>query len=394
MEPNRWAVFAVLFASRTAIAYQFQSLASIGPLLTGGLGMDFATFGALIGCYMLPGILVALPGGLLDQRLGGRRTIMLGLGLMTAGGLLLLPGSTSFLFAGRLVSGAGAAILNVVLTRAISTRFDDGELTAAMAIFVASWPLGIALALVSVPVLTVAFGWATLGVVSVVPSLLCLLLFAATYREAGEQRGSGGGLRLNLSSREMLLAVLAGLVWGLYNVAYVVFTAAMPDLFFARGYNLTEAAALASVFGWVLIVSVPLGGLLGQRLGHETRVITACLLIIIASALALAATPATYLSFAILVAAIGLPAGLIVAIPAQILPTAIRPGGMGIFFTVFYLAMATLPGVAGLVREATGNPASPFVFGAAALVAAILVLLCLASLTRRVASPGLDPQTS
>jgi hypothetical protein len=47
---------------------------------------------------------------------------------------------------------------------------------------------------------------------------------------------------------------------------------------------------------------------------------------------------------------------------------------MGIFFTVFYVMMAVLPGTAGLVRDLSGSVAAP------ALFAAALVLLCAAGL--------------
>jgi len=47
---------------------------------------------------------------------------------------------------------------------------------------------------------------------------------------------------------------------------------------------------------------------------------------------------------------------------------------MGIFFTVFYVMMAVLPGTAGLVRDLSGSVAAPALFGAA------LVLLCAVAL--------------
>ena len=46
------------------------------------LAIDFASLGALIGLYMLPGVVIALPGGMLGQRFGAKRVVLVGLALM------------------------------------------------------------------------------------------------------------------------------------------------------------------------------------------------------------------------------------------------------------------------------------------------------------------------
>ena len=49
MAGNRWLMLAVLFLARTAIALQFQTVASVRPFLMDALAIDFASIGALIG---------------------------------------------------------------------------------------------------------------------------------------------------------------------------------------------------------------------------------------------------------------------------------------------------------------------------------------------------------
>ena len=82
-------ILAVLFAARTVMAFQFQSLPALGPVLIQDLGIDYALFGTLVGLFMLPGVVFALPGGVLGQRFGDKRIAVLGLGLMALGGLLV-----------------------------------------------------------------------------------------------------------------------------------------------------------------------------------------------------------------------------------------------------------------------------------------------------------------
>src|ERR1044072_2572208 len=98
MADNRWLMLAVLFLARTAMDLQFQTVGSVGPFLMDALAIDFASFGALIGLYLLPGIAIALPGGMLAQRFGAKRVALVGLALMAIGGAAMGM-STSFMAA-------------------------------------------------------------------------------------------------------------------------------------------------------------------------------------------------------------------------------------------------------------------------------------------------------
>src|SRR5215813_1869738 len=85
---TRWLILLVLFLARTAMAYQFQTMGALGPILIDAFKIDFAWLGTLIGLYMLPGTVIALPGGLLGQRFGAKSIVLVGLLLMAMGGAL------------------------------------------------------------------------------------------------------------------------------------------------------------------------------------------------------------------------------------------------------------------------------------------------------------------
>ena len=107
-------MLGVLFFARTAMGFQFQSIGSVSPLLVDEMGIDFGLLGALIGIWMLPGVVVAIPGGLLGRRFGDKRVVLAGLALMVLGTLLVsAAASYALAMAGRLISGAGAVLLNV-----------------------------------------------------------------------------------------------------------------------------------------------------------------------------------------------------------------------------------------------------------------------------------------
>ena len=62
--PNRWVILCVLFLARTAMSLQFQTVASTGSVIIDTFAIDFAALGLLIGIYMLPGVVIALPGSM------------------------------------------------------------------------------------------------------------------------------------------------------------------------------------------------------------------------------------------------------------------------------------------------------------------------------------------
>ena len=67
---QRWRILGALTFARTSIGFQFQSVAPLAPLVSGELGLDNTELGWLIGLYLLPGVVAALPGGLLGARYG------------------------------------------------------------------------------------------------------------------------------------------------------------------------------------------------------------------------------------------------------------------------------------------------------------------------------------
>ena len=59
---------------------------------------------------------------------------------------------------------------------------------------------------------------------------------------------------------------------------------------------------------------------------------------------------------------------------------------MGFYYTVYYLAMTLLPGVAGWLREATGVGIAPLFFASATLLAAVGCALLFRALQDRSAA--------
>ena len=100
------------------MGFQFQSVATLSYSLVAQFGVTYTQLGLLISCYLLPGIVVAYPGGTLGKRFGDKQIAILGLTLMVVGGLL--DGTSmnyATFFGGRLIAGIGAVLLNVLLLK-------------------------------------------------------------------------------------------------------------------------------------------------------------------------------------------------------------------------------------------------------------------------------------
>ena len=80
-----WLILATLTLARMTMGFQFQSIAAVGPVLTSDSIVTHSELGVLIGIYLLPGALFALPGGWLGKRFGDKSVVLVGLAMMTLG---------------------------------------------------------------------------------------------------------------------------------------------------------------------------------------------------------------------------------------------------------------------------------------------------------------------
>jgi hypothetical protein len=225
---ERWLILAVLFLARTAMAFQFQAVAALSSFVVADFGIDYAQLGLLIGLYLLPGIVIAYPGGLLGQYFGDKRIALIGVTLMVAGGLLTATENFPTVLAGRLTSGVGAVLLNVLLTKMTTDWFVRREIGTALALLVSSWPIGIGLALIILPWLAARASFATTLASTAAVAALALILIATIYRvppvAVAPPPPSSEEERPGLSLREFGLVSLAG-----SSVRCCSMSAAIPD---------------------------------------------------------------------------------------------------------------------------------------------------------------------
>jgi len=367
---SRWVALALMFVTRTSMGFQFQSIGSLAPLVVADLGLSYAQLGTLIGLYLLPGVVLALPGGLIGQRVGDRRAVVASLALMVVGGLLTAwSDSFAVAAAGRLVSGGGSVLMNILLIKITADWFAGREMATAMAVILTAWPVGLGLATAMLGSVATATSWRTAMVVAAVSAALGLIIMAVVFREAPVRAAPGA--RAAPDRRDLGLAITSGVAWGAFNASLVGVIAFGPAMLVARGLSLGQAGFEISLAIWVTIVSVPLGGVLSDRVGRPDVFSIGGALAAGALLLALPMMPWAALGLVLVGMLIGGPPGPL----TSMLPRALAPErlatGLGVSYTAYYVVMAAAQPLAGWLRDVTGDPATPIRFAAAAMAATI-----------------------
>ena len=185
---------------------------------------------------------------------------------MAVGGVMTASDQIALAVAGRLLSGIGGIAMSIMLTKMITDWFVGKEIVTAMSILIASWPLGIGFAFLLFPPLAAAWSWHVVMLLAATFAVVCLGVVAVFYRDPPDvPQTATGALRIELSRREWVLAIAAGMIWAGFNVGFIVLVNFSPELFTRRGYSHEAAGAIVSLLGWGTIPLVPLAGFAVER---------------------------------------------------------------------------------------------------------------------------------
>jgi MFS family permease len=237
--PMHWVMLLLLFLVRLSMGYQFQSVASLSTTLVEEFGFSYAEIGTLIGFFLLPGIVVSIPSGLMTRAVTDKNLLMLGAGAMAAGGIVMgMASNPSSLYWGRLLTGIGGSIFNVILTKMVSEWFFEKEIVTALGIMLTAWPIGIVLGLHTLAPIGELYRWnwamyATAGL-----ALFGLLLTLWFYREAPAPAAKDTAPpRFGLPMRQFIHMSAVAIAWTMLNAALIVAVSFGPGALVESGYD-------------------------------------------------------------------------------------------------------------------------------------------------------------
>lgn len=370
MGARPWLILGALALARIAFGYQYQTVASLAPDLIVAYRLDYTRIGTLIGVFIAPGVLLALPLGLLGRRFGDGRVVGAGLALMTLGPLVTTVWTGPLgIGAARMLAGMGAVSMMVLQNKIISDWFSGRWFMVAISVSVAAYPIGVSAAQAVLPPLAHRSGVGTALLSDSVLVGMAGLLFLASYRTAPGAAPAPRFFSLP-SRRECALVTIAGLIWTAYTGSYGGFVSYVPSLMQERGASDLLATAVMTIVTWGSVAATLAGAPLALRLGaFATVVLGSTAAALGCLGMALTSWP---IASALLFGVVGsFPASPIMAAGTLSARPEHRAVGMGLFYTTYYAGNALVPALCGGAADAAGSPAGAII--AAGGIAALAI---------------------
>ena len=359
-------------------------LGPLAPFLREGLGLSATQQGLLTAIPLLGGSLFRPVMGMLGDRIGGRRTAMLGM-VLTLTTLLVgwqfATTATHFYVLGFFLGLAGASF---AVALPLASRWYPPEYQGLAMGIAGAGNSGTLLATLFAPRLAERFGWASTFGFAMLPVASVFVLFALLARDSPKRVAPTSLRAYGAVVREhdtLWLSFLYSLTFG----GFVGF-ASFLTVFFHEQYHMSRVSAgdfttLVVVAGSLLR---PVGGWLADRVGGYR------LLVLLLGGVAVcigsvAMLPSIRVAVALLFVGLGLLGmgnGAVFQLVPQRFPDRMgivtgvvgAAGGLGGFF---------LPSVLGAVRELTGSYAAGLLGCAVVFVVGTLVLLELGAMWSR-----------
>lgn len=360
----RWRILALLFFARIGLGFQFQTLASVGDNLARAFGLDYAQIGLLIGLFMAPGLVLALPAGFSGRYASDRVLAGTGLVALTIGGVVSgLAADVWTIGLGRVIAGAGFLFATLYFSKMVADWFDGRELATAMSVLVMSWPFGIAMGQVGHTWLTQVFDWHAPFLVAAAYCGLAALAVLLLYRPPHDLPRLKTAAVLALTGQEWHLIICAATAWGVFNAGYVIFLTFGPNMLVSLGRPVISAASVISVGSWLMIVSGTMCGIIADRFGRRDTMLLVCMTSAVI-ALFLLRVPGGGLPASLLFGLFAMaPAGVIMSLAGQAMRPERRAFGMGVFYTVYYAIMTAAPPISGAIYDVRNHPGDALLFG-------------------------------
>jgi MFS family permease len=369
-------MLVVLIVARLALGLSFQAAGSATPYLSQDFGMTLADIGVLVGMFMLPGIVFALPAGMLGAKFGDKRMVIAGFVLMAVG--LVLSGlSTTWtsVVIGRLLTGLGAVLPQVLMMKMVFDWFvGKRSLFIATSLFIIGWPVGHAIGQALLTLAADLGGWETAFISTGAACVAALLTLGAAYAPPASAANRVQAPLTALTRREFKLVTLAGLLWMTTNGAYVVMLGFGQEMLVERGQDPVNAASLASLMPWAFLVALPLGAWMATRYAAPNAVMSASLVVSALFGIWTATDPTAigFLGFGF-AGAFGV--ATMATLPSEALDEASRSAGLGYYFMMYFVGSTVLPIIAGWLGDMAGTAASPLILASVAQLACLLFLL-------------------
>jgi MFS family permease len=249
----------IVILAGVCAALHVGKLAPAIAALQASLGLTLLQAGFLLSLVQAAGMVGGLALGAFSDRLGGRRSVLLGLGVLSvasvAGGL---SQTVPLLMALRALEGFGFLLVALPAPGLVRALVPPGRLPAMLGLWSAYMPLATALVLLMGPLVIQAWGWQPwwwlLAAVTGLMALWFALGVPAGVGESGARR-VGDGLRSTVGS---IGPWLVALMFACYSSQWLAVIGFLPTIYTQAGIApaltgvLTALAAAVNIAGNVM----------------------------------------------------------------------------------------------------------------------------------------------
>ncbi len=330
------------------------------------LGFSLFFAGVLLGVVQVAGMLGGLAVSLLSEVISQRRTLLLGLVLVTIGSILgAFAPNAYLLLATRSIEGAGVIMATVMGPGLVRLHAPLKTVNLAvgwwaaymgMATFIGVFSTALALQQLSWQI-----WWAVLAGLTMIPIAL-VLKFVEPDKPSGSSAVRMAVSRITITARSSRVWV-SGLIFGCYTVQWMAVVGFLPTIYADFGLSaLTGGLASAVVGGLNAVGAIICGGLLHRGINARALLLTGFALMALTSVLTFAITyPPGFLWIQILcVGLFSLTGAAIPTTATRIIVDLAPPGGsapaaMGLAQQIFNVGNFTGPMLLAAMVSWTGG---------------------------------------
>lgn len=343
--------------------------------------------GLLVSAFFLAYALAQIPGGVLTDRIGGRK--IAGIAMLSWSAFTAFTGmvhSYGLLLAVRVLFGVAQAPFPAAATKILAERTTPDQRMSAQGIVTSSNGFGALIGYLTVPPLVVVLGWRNTFIGMAVLGAVCfLLLFVLPRRTQSEPatESSGTATRDRLELRRLLrnpaLLTFAAMFFGSSLISWGVVSWMPSYLQDVRGVALGTSAVLLALPALAIAIGTYVGGRLTDRLGGATaRIVTPAMVVSLASIVVMATTESLAV-FVILecIAVFGCGVCIVpvVSVPLKALPTEMSGTAFSIVNFGGQMAGVVAPLAMGMLLDAFGYTAAFLFLAVGAALAAVLAVV-------------------
>lgn len=387
---KQWVVLASLW-----LAYLLSFVArlvwsSVMSIANEDLGFTVIQGSSYITAFYIGYAITALPGGILSDKIGYRKTILLSLAGVTVGTALMGTVTDYYVgFAFRFILGLFSGPLNACCLSAIADVFSERQRGTATGLLMTCTSLGISVVNLYAPSLATNYGWqVAMFATAVIPLAILALCFftlrgAAGSGDSGEKAKAqpsmsvGEALSTIVKTRNVWLMSIVGLcatgaTWGVTNWANLFMTQNV-------GVSAVTAGSIVAIYGAAAFISKPLIGIISDHLNVKKNVIAAVCLFLFAPALIAFANTSSESLLYVTGTVTGVTAfvysPLTNALAVSVAPAGCRGTSAGFVNLFNQIGSLSAPMILGGVLQATGSYQTAMMSIAVLPVVAAAVLL-------------------